>query len=148
MMIVIANDRGRSRWMHMRLVLGLVFFAACSNEPSPGAGMQLTNPASVHCGEVGGELRIESLGNSGEVGVCWFEDGRQCEEWALLRGECPVGGRRVTGFVTPGGRYCAIRGGSYQMTHAETATESERGRCRLPDGTVCEAAALVEGHCG
>ena len=61
--------------------------------------MQLTNPASVHCGEVGGELRIESLGNSGEVGVCWFEDGRQCEEWALLRGECPVGGRRVTGLL-------------------------------------------------
>ena len=125
-----------------------VSLVACANGSPPEPKLGLANPASVHCGEVGGELRIESLGNAGEIGVSWFEDGRQCEEWALLRGECPVGGRRVTGFVTPGGRYCAIRGGSYQMTHAETATESERGRCRLPDGTVCEAAALIEGHCG
>jgi putative hemolysin len=32
----------------------------------------------------------------GQYGVCFFEDNRQCEEWALLRGDCPVGGKKVT----------------------------------------------------
>jgi len=147
---VIAVDssfRAGSALMRGSLVLFLVSLAACTNASSPEKGMKLANPASVHCGEVGGELRIERLGNQGEIGICWFEDGRQCEEWALFRGECPVGGRRVTGLVTPGSRYCAIRGGQYAMTDAATATELERGRCTLPDGTVCEVAALVQGRC-
>ena len=29
----------------------------------------------------------------------------------MLRGACRVGGLRVTGYVTPAGRYCAITGG-------------------------------------
>jgi hypothetical protein len=33
--------------------------------------------------------------------VCVFGDNRQCEEWALMRGQCPAGGIRVTGYVTP-----------------------------------------------
>ncbi|HJO25072.1 MAG: DUF333 domain-containing protein [bacterium] len=136
-----------SVWLQGIPVLAVVLLAACgSNAPAkPKLGM--ANPASVHCGKVGGELRIESLGDRGEIGVCYFEDGRQCEEWALFRGECPVGGRRVTGFVTERARYCAIRGGRYEMTRAETATEPERGRCSLPDGSVCAAAGAGSGNC-
>ena len=121
---------------------------ACVNESSQKKGTKLANPASVHCGKVGGELRIESIGDRGQIGVCYFEDGRQCEEWALFRGECPVGGRRVTGFITEGARYCAIRGGQYEMTRAETGAAPEQGRCTLPDGTVCDVAVLWQGSCG
>ena len=131
----------------MAPALAVVFLVACTNGSPPKPKLGLANPASGHCGEVGGELRIESLGDRGQIGVCYFEDGRQCEEWALFRGECPVGGRRVTGFVTERARYCAIRGGRYEMTRAETATEPERGRCSLPDGSVCAAAGAGSGNC-
>ena len=129
-------------------LLALLSWTACVNDSPPHGALKLANPASVHCGKVGGELRIENMGDRGQIGVCYFEDGRQCEEWALFRAVCPVGGRRVTGFLTEGGRYCAIRGGRYEMTRAETAAEPEQGRCRLPDGTVCDVAVLWQGSCG
>lgn len=125
------------------LSLGLACSTATRSNP-----VQLANPASVHCGKVGGELRIETLGNRGQIGVCDFEDGRQCEEWALFRGECPIGGRKVTGLVTDGARYCVIRGGQYKMTQGETDHVPEQGNCTLPDGKVCDTAVLWQGSCG
>jgi putative hemolysin len=56
---------------------------------------RLTNPASENCAAHGGRLLIETA-PAGQYGVCLFEDNRQCEEWALLRGACPVGGIKVT----------------------------------------------------
>jgi len=49
---------------------------------------QLANPASVNCLAKGGilEMRQDELGVHG---VCKFEDGIECEEWAFYRGECP-----------------------------------------------------------
>ena len=102
---------------------------------SPGA-----NPASAHCIEVGGRLVIEKSPAGGEFGVCYFEDNHQCEEWALLRGECPAGGRRITGYATQAGRYCAITGGQYTDVTGNDASD-ERGNCVLPGGKKCEAEA-------
>jgi putative hemolysin len=48
----------------------------------------LANPASVHCEEVGGTLDIRTGTDGGQVGYCIFPDKSECEEWALLRGEC------------------------------------------------------------
>ena len=45
-----------------------------------------------------------------------FEDNRQCEEWALLNGDCPVGGLKVTGTSHRPAQYCAITGGAYTIT--------------------------------
>ena len=118
-----------------------------SESPRHEPRAQIANPASVLCGEAGGELRIEKLGDGSEFGVCWFEDGRRCEEWALFRGECPRGGRRVTGYATAGARYCVIQGGRYEITQAETSDTPERGLCTLPDGTRCSAQALWDGSC-
>jgi hypothetical protein len=123
--------------------------SACDREPGPqptfAAG--LANPASEHCIAEGGELRIETAGDGGQYGVCRFEDNRQCEEWALLRGACPAGGIRVTGYVTPQARYCAIRGGAYVVTREQTATSPEEGSCALPGAPACDALALYEGRC-
>jgi putative hemolysin len=44
----------------------------------------LANPASVNCIQQGGQLEIRHDAK-GDVGVCHFTDGRQCEEWALFR---------------------------------------------------------------
>ena len=145
------------RSMGAGVLVGLLV-AGWSCAPSGGAGplapqsdsgqQRIANPASENCIAQGGDLRIEHIGNGSQIGVCWFEDARQCEEWALMRGSCPVRGRRVTGYVTPGGRYCAIRGGTYQVTQVATAGHSERGSCTLPDGRVCTAAMLWDASCG
>jgi putative hemolysin len=125
----------------------LLILAGCGGDPQPPSPAALTNPASANCIAEGGELRIETAGDGGQYGVCLFEDNRQCEEWALLRGECPVGGIRVTGYVTPQARYCAIRGGDYVVTREGAATTPEQGSCTLPGEPACDALALYQGRC-
>jgi putative hemolysin len=127
----------------------MVALNACSRDlgRSPASAPGLANPASENCIAKGGELRIETAGDGGQYGVCLFEDNRQCEEWALLRGACPAGGIRITGYVTPQARYCAIRGGDYVVTHEQAATTPEEGTCTLPGEPTCDALALYEGRC-
>ncbi|HKE84686.1 MAG TPA: DUF333 domain-containing protein, partial [Vicinamibacterales bacterium] len=90
--------------------------AATAAAPTTAAEAQLANPASTHCVEQGGKLGIERRPDGAEFGVCFLEDNRQCEEWALLRGECPPTGAKITGYNTQAGRYCAITGGRYAVT--------------------------------
>ena len=111
-------------------------------EAPPG----LANPASTNCVNHGGTLVIETDGGGGQFGVCRFPDNRQCEEWALLRGECPAGGIRVTGYVTVAARYCALRGAQYQVLTGSN-TSSEQGSCRFPGGKTCAADAFFSGLC-
>jgi putative hemolysin len=114
---------------------------AQSVKPPP----QLVNPASQNCVKQGGTLTIERRPDGGQYGVCVFTDNYQCEEWALLRGECPKNGLRVTGYVTPAGRYCAITGGRYTVVTESAAGET--GVCSLAGGKACDAAAYYAGTC-
>ena len=125
------------------LLAALALFA--SAEAKAQAGM--ANPASVNCVQKGGTLRLETGGDGGQYGVCVFADNRQCEEWAMMRGQCPVGGVRVTGYVTPAARFCAIRGGRYTVT-ANDNRPDEQGSCALPEGKTCDAVAYHAGRCG
>ena len=108
---------------------------------------QLANPASQNCAMRGVTLRIERRSDGGQYGVCVFTDNYQCEEWAMFRGECPVGGLRVTGYITPAARYCAITGGRYTVVSGSGAAD-ERGACALPGGKACDADAYYAGTCG
>jgi len=103
------------------------------------------NPASEHCIAQGGRLSIEHGPNGGEYGVCMFEDNYQCEEWALLRGDCRMGGIRITGYVSDMARYCAITGGRF----VDTSTDSsmQQGTCTFASGKGCDAAAYYRGDC-
>ena len=132
------------------LALPLALAALVQLTAAPAAAQDqtsLVNPASQNCVKQGGRLVLESAGDGGKYGVCVFEDNRQCEEWALMRGDCPDGGIKVTGYVTAAGRYCAIRGGRYSVTKQETPDAPEEGDCRLPDGTTCTAEAFYDGSC-
>ncbi|SOY86126.1 putative hemolysin [Cupriavidus taiwanensis] len=69
--------------------------AACATPPaerqaSPGTAVGMANPASVNCAQRGGKLQIVST-PAGQTGICTFPSGKQCEEWALMRGECTPG---------------------------------------------------------
>lgn len=110
-----------------------------TNAKSSSNSNQLTNPASVNCAKVGGTTSIETLGNGAQYGLCNFEDNMSCEEWALYRGECPVGGVKTTGYDNMGQMYCAWLGG-------ETLTVTN-SQCTLPDKTVCATSALYAGTC-
>ncbi len=104
---------------------------------STEAEVGLANPASVNCATQGGRLEIKTNGGGGQYGLCYFEENRACEEWALLRGECPVGGRKTTGYDTEAQRYCAWLGGKVFAT--------EDAICTLPDGRACLASDLYLG---
>lgn len=110
------------------------------------AGVRLANPASRNCIDKGGTLAIEQDPNGGQFGVCHFPENHQCEEWAMLRGECPVGGIKVTGFVTPAARFCGITGGQYSTTGTSN-TAAETGTCVLPSGEKCDADAYFQRTC-
>lgn len=126
---------------------GLLILAVTACSSATDSTSRLANPASEHCIASGGRLVIETAGDGGQYGVCLFEDNRQCEEWALLRGACPVGGIKVTGYVTPQARYCAIRGGDYVITRQQTDATPEEGTCPLPGEPACDALALYDGQC-
>ena len=76
------------------VVLVLIFFGF-KNFSNKSAQNNLANPASENCIKNGGTLEIRK-NKMGEYGVCLFEDNRQCEEWALFRDQCPVGGLKIT----------------------------------------------------
>jgi putative hemolysin len=100
----------------------------------------LANPASVNCINKGGKLEMRNNKN-GQYGVCLFEDNRQCEEWALLRGNCPEGGLKITGYENDAQIYCAITGGQVEGVGAATPM------CKRIDGTLCNAQANFDGDC-
>lgn len=106
---------------------------------SPTPTSHLANPASVNCAKAGGKTVIKKNSAGAEYGLCEFEDAYGCEEWALLNGNCPVGGLRTTGYDTEAQKYCAWLGGK---TFAQT-----NATCTLPNGVVCNDEKLFNGTC-
>lgn len=100
----------------------------------------IANPASTNCLEKWGILETRK-NKKGEYGVCLFEDNRQCEEWAFLRGDCPIGGMKVTGYENDAEIYCAITGGEVEGVGTDTPM------CKRIDGTLCNAQANLDGEC-
>lgn len=112
---------------------------ASPSSASTNNNNSLANPASVNCTQKGGTLTIQTRGDGGQYGLCTFEDNMQCEEWALYRGECPVGGLNVIGYDNPQEVYCAITGG-------QTLAVSNP-QCKFKDGSVCSDIAYYNGQC-
>ncbi len=75
------------------IVSTLCLIAACSSgeeekQNSSEKMIGMPNPASVHCIERGGQLKIVKDAEGNESGICHLPDGTVCEEWALFRNEC------------------------------------------------------------
>jgi putative hemolysin len=97
----------------------------------------LANPASANCEAQGGKLEIKDKTN-GQYGICYFEDNRQCEEWALFRGECPEGGLKITGYENDAQIFCAITGGQVDI---------QKNICTTARGEQCDIDAYYNGGC-
>jgi putative hemolysin len=93
----------------MRRLLAFIAALCLAGCTTPGPE-DLALRASQHCEAQGGKHTLER-GPGGTIGVCVFPDKRQCEEVALLRGQCPREGIPVGGYATTSERHCAIRGG-------------------------------------
>lgn len=119
-----------------KIITLLLGFLALTVGCAKAKKMGLANPASQNCVAKGGVVELMKRGDGGEYGICVFIDNRQCEEWALFRGECPVGGVKITGFSTPEGIYCAIKGG--MVLENET-------QCQLPSGEMRSSQNLYWG---
>jgi hypothetical protein len=118
----------------------------CTGLKEPTSSSQIANPASVNCGKQGGKLSIETGPGGGQYGVCVFSGDKECEEWAMFRDQCPVGGVDVKGYASAAGRYCAITGGTYAAT-AKQGTADEQGTCILKGGKSCDAGEYYAGTC-
>lgn len=75
------------------LALIVVLVPACSDDDDTGGddGAGLPNPAAVYCEEQGGTVDIREDAEGNQYGVCVFDDGSECDEWAFFRGECAPG---------------------------------------------------------
>jgi putative hemolysin len=132
------------------IAVAVIALAGCAERSKAApqrslSSAQLANPASLNCIDKGGTHAVERTPTGGEYGVCIFSGNRQCEEWALLRGECPSGGIQMTEYVTQAARYCAITGGTYAPVKGGV---DEQGSCALPKGPTCDADAYFHGTCG
>jgi putative hemolysin len=106
----------------------------------------MPDPASTNCVDKGGKIIVQTDGSGGQYGICDFGENRQCEEWAMMRGECPVGGLKVTGYITPASRLCVITGGEYQIT-AKSGAEDEQGTCTFKSGKSCDVWEYFNRKC-
>ena len=57
------------------------------------AGMlpELSNAAAAYCQDQGHTYEVQKQSDGQQCGVCIFEDGSECEEWAYFRSECEPG---------------------------------------------------------
>jgi putative hemolysin len=69
------------------LIVSAVFVAACDRYMESPPKVTTANPASVFCVENGGKLDIRTAADGSQSGFCTL-NGKECDEWALYRGEC------------------------------------------------------------
>lgn len=104
---------------------------------------QIANPASVNCKNEGGQLVIKKRGDGGEYGLCWVGEGLACEEWAMMRGDCPKDGAYVGEYngkaQSEAQIYCVASGGSI--------LDASNAICKFKDGSQCDVKALYDGTC-
>jgi putative hemolysin len=109
--------------------------------------LDLPNPASQHCEDLGYKLEIRDEGG-GQVGYCIFPDGSECEEWAFYRGDCRPADTTFDsplGLPNPASQHCVDLG--YKLEIRDEAG-GQVGYCVFTDGTECEEWAFYRGECG
>jgi putative hemolysin len=76
-----------------------IFAVSCRMDPgtdSPTEQAALPNPASEYCVNQGYSLEIITAEDGSQSGLCLFDDGSSCDEWAYFRGECAPASEALT----------------------------------------------------
>jgi putative hemolysin len=86
------KTKRNASWM---ITVSLLLLSGCQRTPTEAVteaqNAGLPNPASVFCEDQGGTLEIRTDADGGQYGICIFDDGSECDEWAYFRGECQPG---------------------------------------------------------
>ncbi len=98
----------------------------------------LPNMAASYCEENGWTSKIATKTDGSQYGICYFEDNRQCEEWAFYRWECPYGWRKITGYIWEYAKYCAITGNEF-INKWQDKAGNDIWDCKLSSGDVVDA---------
>jgi putative hemolysin len=97
------------------------------------ADVGLANPASLHCEEQGGRLEMRD-DEKGSHGVCVFEGGGECEEWAFWRGECgPASDEARVNVALEAGLAQAVKLEILELDPAAESAEPYRLRLTIED---------------
>jgi uncharacterized protein len=126
---------------------------SATEAPTAAITANMSNPASVNCGRIGGTTEIKTAADGGQYGMCSFPNGTSCEEWALFRNEgcktnvtiqatTPATGS--TGMANPASVNCGRIGGTTEIKTA--ADGGQYGMCSFPNGTSCEEWALFRNE--
>ncbi len=129
----------------LKLVLSAVLATALWAGAASAQNATMANPAATNCARLGGTTERLVRGTLGEVGICRLKTGRACEEWALMRGECPEEGVDEKPYATVEARYCVLRGGILSLEAGQT--DERRGTCFLPESRNCPVEAYWLGQC-
>jgi putative hemolysin len=121
------------------------FLSGGKFETSDIPGLSILDSASNNCTDKGGAIQEKQRGDGSKYKICLFEDNRQCEADSLLNGDCPIGGLKVTGYITEAAVYCAILGGNYEVTGMNN--NAENGNCSFFNGNICNVWDLYNGKC-
>jgi len=105
--------------------------------PAPEACSE-DQPAHAYCVELGYKCEVRMGEEGGEIGVCIFPDGTECEAWAFFRGSC---GQEKT--------YCEQQGFRIENRIDDMDTwMAEYAVCVFPDGSECLEQDHLAGECG
>ena len=98
-----------------RIITFTIILMALTACTAPQAQSGLPNPASIYCEQQGNKHEIRTADDGSQGGVCIFQDGSTCDEWAYYRGECATivqatpdtgngrpGGNASGGYIPPG----------------------------------------------
>lgn len=72
------------------VLAGTGLITGCAAPPSAGvaAPVGLANPATLACQRAGGSVVNQRMADGAERGLCRFDSGQVCDQWAFFRGEC------------------------------------------------------------
>lgn len=138
------------------LLAAVLVLAACgapAEEAAPSEELNMPNPASAYCEAQGGKVEIRSDASGNEYGVCKFDDGSECDEWAFYRDECKPGDMQVAPepespafeLPNPASAHCEEQGGALEMR--QDSSGGTYGVCIFADGTECDEWAFYRGEC-
>lgn len=124
-------QRDQLRWLVL-IICGWLMSNCGLSTGRPVEDARVANPAAIFCEDQGHALEIRTAAEGGQISVCLFPDGTECEAWAFYRGECGPG---ITTTEDPGQ--------DPPGTAKEEGTES--ASCELPPRLLIGAWGVVAG---
>ena len=115
-----------------------------NGERAIGEKPTLANPAAQNCLDKGGKRKTVRE-TAGELGICQFDDGTECEEWQFYQEQCQKGQLKTADTTHPYSGFIQKAGNGYRLK-ADTGVEyvlslaSEAGT-ELKNRLIVEAAS-------